>query len=230
MFTKDALLANSLNISPITGERLRPVIASRNPTEVIYSISKEEDSLNGISNADIIYEFIDTNGKLYYKALFHENVPKKTHPIVSINSKSYKALPKLNFLDYIDLPKDYTRSANSIYVTFNYNLFSNFLYDKDQYIHFRDSEKDIDKSNSKPIGVSNVVVQFAGSNCNKHPENINGYGHGLLFCGGKAIDIKWEKNNKNPLKLLDESGNPLSLLRGKTWWIVVKDNSFIAYN
>lgn len=221
---------NSIYVSPLTGERVKPALVNSSPYEVTYTTSENTVSLNGISHADIIYEYLDTVGTPYYKALFTKNPPIKSNPIVSIESIPFNLLPKLNFMDEFDLPKDFTRSAGSIFVALNYNLFSNFIYEDDSYHHYRDTYKDIDNLTSKPIAVSNVVIQFVKEDIKITSPQITGTGKGLLFRGGKVIDIKWDKEKNKPIKVLDENGNPISLIRGKTWWIIIHENSSVAYN
>lgn len=230
LIAKNYTPQNSILVSPLTGERIRPAFINNSPFEVTYSTAENTVSLDGISNAEIIYEFLDTNGIPYYKALFHKNPPVKANPIISIDSVPLKLLPKLNFMDSIDMPKDFTRSAGSIFVTLSYNLFSNFIYEDDSYHHYRDTYKDIDQTTTKPITVSNVIVQFVNENDEIHSPHVSGKGKGLLFRGGKVIDIQWDREKEKPVKVVDEEGKPISLIRGKTWWIIIHENSSVAYN
>jgi hypothetical protein len=227
---KNYVPENSIHVSPLTGERIKPAFINNTPFEVTYTTSENTVSLDGISNAEIIYEYLDKSRVPYYKALFEKNPPIKSNPIVSIDSIQNRLLPKLNFIDSIDLPKDFTRSAGSIFVSLSYNLFSNFIYEDDTYHHYRDTYKDIDKSTSKEVAVSNVVIQFVKANIEISSPQVSGNGKGLLFRGGKVIDIKWDRQKSQPIKVIDEEGNPVSLIRGKTWWIIIHENSSVAYN
>lgn len=228
--TKTYVPKNSIHVSPLTGERIKSAFLENTPFEVTYTAVENTISLDGISNAEIIYEYLDSHGVPYYKALFQKSLPAKSKPIISIDSFPTKLLPKLNFIDNIDLPKDFTKSAESIFVALSYNLFSNFIYEDDCYHHYRDTYKDIDNSTSKPITVSNVIVQFVNKNVEILSPQVLGSGKGLLFRGGKVIDIKWDRSKNKPIKVIDEEGNSISLIRGKTWWIIIHENSSVAYN
>jgi hypothetical protein len=218
-----------IQVSPITGEVIKSDVLPKKITEVTYAITDRTIPSSGLSSADIIYEYSDKSDKIFCKALFYSNEP----PVNSLNKKDnilLRTVPKFNFIDVIDMPRDFTRSATSIFVTLSYNISSNFLYENNQYIHFRNKDIDIDKITSKPITVSNVIVQFSENTDINSPFDIQGSGKGLLFYGGKVVDIKWLKEKDNPIKLVDEEGNPMSLLRGQTWWIIVKDPTSVVYN
>ena len=131
---------------------------------------------------------------------------------------------------YSELPGSYKKTVSSIFITLCYNISSNFIYENGLYYHYRDVVKDIDRVNLKPIAVSNVVVQFINPKDKIETYDITGTGKGYLFCGGKIIDIKWEKQRTNPIKIVDEHNNPVSLIKGSTWWIVLHQNSSVAYN
>jgi hypothetical protein len=218
-----------LQVSPITGEVIKSDTLPKKVAEVTYTLTDKSTPSSGLSAADIVYEYFGKSDKIFCKALFYSNIP----PENTLNSKSsisLKTIPKFNFIDVIDMPRDFTRSATSIFVTLSYNISSNFIYENNQYTHFRNKDKDIDKISSKPITVSNIIVQFSNTTDLNSPFDIQGKGKGLLFRGGKVVDIKWFKDGSNPIKLVDEEGNPVSLLRGHTWWVIVKDPTSVVYN
>lgn len=218
-----------VSVSTITGERLRSSLAGKGSKEVTYAITDSTQALSGISNADIVYEYMDVNGKIYYKALFHDKIPEKSYPVIKINNVNEKDLPKLNFIDDIDFSSDYTKPGKTIFVNLSYNIFSNFICEDNKYVHYRESLKDIDKVTSKSVSVSNIIIQFTNDN-DIDPSKVEGSGKGLLFCGGKVMDIKWDKEKKNPIKLTDDLGNPVNLLRGHTWWLILKDSIALTYD
>ena len=221
---------NSVFVSPVTGERVTSVSTGIKPIEVTYIPVKSSTALNGISNAALIYEYIDKTGKPCYKALFHDKAPGKSSSMTSIESTSDRHLPKFNFIELKNLPKDYIRPARSVFVNLGNTVFSNFLYENGQYYHYRDTFKDIDKAASKQVAVSNIIVQFIGEGIKVDSPYIEGSGKALLFSGGRVIDIKWDKNKNKPIKVVDEEGKPISLLKGSTWWILTPENSSVAYN
>jgi Protein of unknown function (DUF3048). len=198
--------------------------------EVTYTANDENIRLKGISNAELTYEYVNNDGKPFYKALFSKSVPSRSDPITSIDNTTDSSFPKINYIDLTELPNKYKKAAHSIFVKLYYNLSSNFIYENGLYYHFRDKYKDIDGANLRPITVSNVVIQFVSQDVNINTYKIAGNGKGLLFCGGKVIDIKWNKEKTNPIKIVDEHGTPISLIKGSTWWIVLHENSSVAYN
>jgi hypothetical protein len=200
------------------------------PIEVTYTTIESSSSLNGISNADFVFEYIDYRGTPYYKAFFRDSVPKKTHPIVSIAETDGGELPKLNFIEDPKQIAKYKNKAKAVFVKLSYNISSNFVYENGLYYHYRDVRCDIDNAAHKPIAVSNLVVQFLPSDAKLESYDFLGNGSGLLFCGGKAIEIKWEKEKNTPVKIVGLDGNPISVVKGKTWWIITNDIYSVAYN
>lgn len=206
------------------------MLAPKEVIELTYTLTSNTDKLDGLSSADIIYEYIDKDEKTVCKALFHDNIPSSPFSKTNTTTLPMKNIPSFTFVDFINLPKNYSQSANSINVKLSKNIESKFIYENDYYIHYRNSLKDIDPITSKTISVSNVLIQFCNENKFSSPLEVNGIGKGILFLGGKIVDIRWEKEKSNPIKVVDEYGKPVSLLKGRTWWIILKNNSSIAYN
>lgn len=218
-----------IQVSPITGKVIKSDSLPKRITEVTYTLTDKSTPSSGLSAADIIYEYFDKSDNFFCKALFYSNMPQGN----SGDNKtdiSLRTVPKFNFIDGIDMSRDFTKSATSIFITLSYNISSNFIYENNQYSHFRNEDKNIDRITSKPITVSNIIVQFSDNTDINSPFDIKGKGKGLLFYGGKVADIKWLREGSNPIKLVDEDGNPVSLLRGQTWWIIAKDPTCVVYN
>ena len=57
------------------------------------------------------------------------------------------------------------KNATSIFITFNEDSSSNFLYENGEYYHYRDLC--IDRDNDTPVKLSNVIVQFIDGNITK---------------------------------------------------------------
>ncbi len=80
------------------------------------------------------------------------------------------------------------------------------------------------------IYFSNIIVQRTKVGYNGHSSmpilpDVVGSGAADIFIGGRYIAGSWTRNDlKERTVFLDEQGNELQLLRGKTW-VVVADNS-----
>ena len=215
-------------VSPLTG---RTLASNRNqPMQVTYSPNSTQEFLSGISNADLIFEYLNKDGKLSYNAIFYDNPPYRTKPITTITNISMKNLPNFSFSSSINKLYSDKKKANYIFVTLSYNVFSNFIYEDNHYIHYRDSITDIDYANQQPVSISNIIVQYVKNT--KGIENISAKsrGKGMLFCGGKVVEIEWSNDGNSPLKLVDENENPITLVEGNTWWLIVNDKCPVAFN
>jgi hypothetical protein len=202
-----------------------------NVKEVIYSNEEVSPNLSGLSQADLIFEYINNIGKNSYKALFTKNIPSNIHPSVKIKDATIKYIPKFNYLDKNKPSEKYNIAAKSIFINFNNLCSSNFIYNGEYYMHYKDTIKDIDSSNNSPLQLSNIIVQFI----DKEPWEYNietdiGNGNGYIFTGGKGIQIKWNKEYSNPIKFTDNSYNPIFFSSGLTWWIFLDKNSSIVIN
>lgn len=207
------------------------------PSKIVFYQSKNgQISSNGLSQADYIFEYLNPNGSIYYQAIFEKEVPKN---ITSTeNHNSIFLIPEFNYKPIDNLPLNFTKSAASIFITFNSLLSSssslvssNFIYSNYKYYHYKDKSKDIDGLNNTPVCVSNIIVQISNVPVTEdNLNNINGNGSGYLFTGGKGLEIKWHKEDSNPIKILDSNNNPVFLTKGSTWWIIIDKDSSIVFN
>ncbi|MDP4088058.1 MAG: DUF3048 C-terminal domain-containing protein, partial [Bacillota bacterium] len=188
------------------------------------------EPLSGINNADLIFEYLAESGKPEYTAIFHDKIPAKTSPIKQLGDISIKKLPSFSFCRSSQKTYESKRAANYIFITLNYDISSNFIYENGFYKHFKDTAMDFDTSNAAPVLVSNIIIQFTDNY--EGMENVSqlGMGKGLLFCGGKIIDIHWQNDGSSPIKVEDENGNPVQLQNGSTWWVIINKNCPVAYN
>lgn len=219
---------NSINVSPITGERISTFSENLSPIEVTYSSTENAKFLAGISEADIIYEYLGNDDRSIYKAIFYTKQPIEKYPVSQMNVLSLKSIPKFTFKDIVDIQSKYTDQADYIFVNHTINNSSNFIYKDGSYRHFKNEIEDKDPSNDKPIIISNIIIQYIQEDVENVSKEIRGNGKGVLFCGGKIININWENHN-SPIKITDEEGNPISLMRGNTWWILLKEPGSVVY-
>ncbi|WP_373897480.1 DUF3048 C-terminal domain-containing protein [Haloimpatiens sp. FM7315] len=217
---------SNIKISPYTGEIIKNKTPIKNSVEVIFKINEDNYTLDGLSSANIIIEYINSSNKPLYRAIYYDKKPELKNKVsILSDEKNSFSMPKFNFIDLPDISEEYIKEVNNIFISFNDYHCSNFIYKDGQYYHYKSSHEDLDKSSNKPLCVSNVIVQFK--------DNTNGsnlYGNGLLFCGGKVIDIKWHSNEGIPIKITDKNGKDISLVRGNTWWVILDNYGNIAYN
>lgn len=197
---------------------------------ISYSPSNNEEWLCGINNADYIFEYINNEGLLAYDSIFLSKDPYKPSPISSTKKISIDDIPSFAFSNSLNRIYSKNQKATYIFVTMNYNAFSNFIYDKGYYTHFKNTRTDIDAIDYKPILISNIIIQYTDNY--KGIANLyeSGHGKGILFSGERAIDIEWEKAGSSPIKIKDTNGNDITLLEGKTWWIILNKNCYLTYN
>lgn len=220
--------SKSNKVSPLTGNLLNS--DRRNPLQIIFSPKEISEPISGINNADLIFEYINECGKSAYNAIFYDNVPAKASPIKKIEDIPIKQLPQLSFTQNVRDVYKGKKDATYIFITLNQDLSSNFIFENGLYKHFKDNSMDIDAETFQPVLVSNVLVQY--TNNYGGIENINelGAGTGMLFCGGRIIDIQWKNDGTSPIKIEDESGDPVLLQNGKTWWVIINKNYPVSFN
>lgn len=201
-----------------------------NTKEVTFLLNDDTPYLSGLSNADIIFEYLGPENQTIYKAIYNENTDLKTTEIVSVSNTKDNYINNLKFCNK-KLRTLGSKTANAIFVSFDLYSSSNFVYKNGQYYHYKNKNKDIDNSNNQSVKVSNIIVQYINEkNVNKSIQDISGSGNGLIFSSGKATKINWSKSKDNPIKLTDTKGNELSLNKGQTWYIIINKNSSVAYN
>lgn len=219
-------------LSYFTGKPVSKAQDDTNIMEATYLNLSDLTSLNGISNADIIFEYLDGHGRTTYKAIFHDKIPTKIHPILDLKHSKNNTIPKFKFFPEGKLPKTFNKEALSVFITFTQDISSNFVYYRGQYFHFKDTYKDVDKNNNSAVSVSNIIVQFIDQGSSKPVEfsRISGNGIGIVFSGGKAMDIEWNKEENKIIQISDAKGNRISLQQGRTWWIIIDKEASVAYN
>lgn len=200
------------------------------PSKIATYTNANNDSTLGLSSADIVLEFLSNSNGITYKAIFNEDVAKDISPDVNLKEYSSSYLPKFNFLKDALITRPIGDTATSVFITFNEDASSNFLYENGEYYHYRDLQ--VDKDNNAPVKFSNVIVQFINGNITNDetlisPENN---GDGILFCGGKAQKIKWSREKKSEISFANEMGGPVLLNPGSTWWIFVDKDRSVAYD
>lgn len=221
---------NEVIISKYTGERIHDVYSVKPAKIATYINANNKPSSKGLSSADVVFEFLSTTYGITYKAIFNKESAENLNTSINLKEYTNSYLPKLNFVDSIETSEINSKDATSIFITFNEDSSSNFLYQDGEYYHYKDLC--IDKDNDIPVKLSNVIVQFIHGNIlsDETLATSQNNGIGLLFSGGKAQNIKWTRKKDSQIILSDQNGDPISLLSGPTWWIFIDKDCSVAYD
>ncbi len=132
--------------------------------------------------------------------------------------------------------QDVGKPVKKIYIKYNRMYAITYKYEDGRYIRYINNTKWMDALSDKPIKTNNLIILFIPSTLRKNDKagrlkmNVNGVGRGILFTGGSMMSIKWVKHPKDPIFLMDKSGERITLNPGKIWIeILPKDKGEIAY-
>ena len=219
-----------ITISKYTDERINNTNSEKLAKIATYINANNKPSIVGLSSADVVLEFLSNSYGITYKAIFNQEAAKNISGAINLKEYSNSRLPKFNFVDNNKITDINGKNATSIFITFNEDSSSNFLYQNGEYYHYRDLC--IDKDNNTPVKLSNVIVQFIHGNIisDETLTSSENYGTGLLFSGGKAQDIKWNQKKDSEVKFTTQKGGPISLVPGPTWWIFINKDCSVAYD
>jgi len=223
-------LAHKITISKYTGERISNITSGSLAKIATFPNADSGPSITGLSNADIIFEFLSNTSGITYKAIFNEDESKNVSSTIKLNNYSNLFTPTFNFSKNINSNETKNNAATSIFINFNETSSSNFLYQDGEYSHYRGLG--IDDDNNIPVNISNVIIQFTHGDITNDenlttPENS---GAGLLFCNGTTQSIKWNREKDAQMKVSNLTGGSISLMPGPTWWVFVDSNSSVAYD
>lgn len=219
-----------ITLSNYTGERIPNTSSKKSAKIATYVNANNELSIAGLSSADVVMEFLSNSSGVTYKAIFKQEAAKNVSGAISLKTYSNSYLPKFKFMDNMDSSRISGKNATSVFITFNEDSSSNFLYQNGEYYHYRGLC--IDKDNNTPVKVSNVIVQFIHGTIisDETLTASENFGTGLLFSGGKVQDIKWNRKKDSQIKISDQKGGPISLMPGPTWWIFIDKDCSVAYD
>lgn len=139
-----------------------------------------------------------------------------------------------NFTGFLrkDSSPSETSEATTISIDFSRPIFkAEFRYNKvtNNYERYLAGKPHIDRATGKPITVVNLIVlktkEVAGGGV-----QALGSGEALIFNDGKVQKAKWQQTDFNQrIKLLDEVGNEIPLLRGDSWVSAVGIDRKVTY-
>ncbi|WBW98031.1 DUF3048 C-terminal domain-containing protein [Oceanirhabdus sp. W0125-5] len=184
----------------------------------MYDLNNELDALK---RANYIFLYRNDTGNLVFKLLCDEKDSLKIHPLLDNPDSSSLTLPNFNYTTRDSIIGLYNNMAKYLTLNFDNSHFILFSYEDEHYIFNNINDKSLN-SQLKDIPIDNILVTFLESESND--TNTERIGAGLLFTGGRIVDIEWSKNNNEPIKIVDEKGKPISILEGKVCWILA-DNS-----
>lgn len=221
---------DEVTISKYTGERVEYSTPFKPAKIATYINTNNEAPIAGLSSADVVFEFLSNSYAPTYKAIYSSEAVKNVSSTVNLKDYSNSFLPEFNFSKNIELPDFRGKNATSVFITFNEDLSSNFLYKNGEYYHYRGLV--IDNDNNTPVKFTNVIVQFIKGNITNDDAltSSENDGTGLLFCHGVAQDIKWNRKKDSQIAIIDQNGGPVSLMPGATWWIFIDKECSVAYD
>jgi hypothetical protein len=122
-----------------------------------------------------------------------------------------------------------------------------FVYNPEDHLYYRyqNGGPHIDETNGEQLAVTNVIIKYVSGNVLDDSGYMNfntfGYGEGVLFTNGKAIELTWKRNlpfNEDmdydagvysQTRFYDaKTGDEVILNKGKTWICLVWDQ-YSAY-
>lgn len=223
---------NVIDVSPLTGEKIQPVINNAPANEVTYYEIPNIEELHYLSSADIIYEsYNETLGLPVYKAVFFGEKNLKSPNIKSVTNVPINSIAELSFTSSpSSLPEYYINEAQVIFVEFNTKDSSSFIFQDGKYFHMRDRVKDVDKMFNKPLSVSNVIIQYVKEDHINKDNNHTSSGEAIVCSGGKFTKGTWLNSGRDPIKLVDSSGEIIKLVNGQSWWLIIKEGTPLIIN
>ncbi len=115
---------------------------------------------------------------------------------------------------------------NRYYVSYDYHA------EDDEYTRIMNGKLHADKTTGQQIKPKNIVVQYVSmaviDSEGRLKVDMVGKGKGILFQGGKQYTITWVKQSESGLtRYYQETGEPVTLMPGKTWIHVVDRNTIV---
>lgn len=126
-------------------------------------------------------------------------------------------------------------AANNVVLKLNRYYTTSYSLKDGKYIKSMDGTTAANKEDSKPIAVSNIVIQVTDIRLQedgKHLDiDLTGKGNGYVISNGKFIKVTWSKKSiGSQTTLTDENGKPVPLSPGNTWWHIIDKTGSVNIN
>jgi len=198
---------------------------------------RDIDNLDGVNMylPDVFYRDQDRRKNMGYENSLMTSGEKIAEGIAF---RKYRTTLRDNFdspLDFVDfgttLDLSSAEDALHVYLPFSYYENADMIYDPSTGLYDRyqfDGEPHIDGETGEQLRFANIFVLFCdtaaipGDDKDRIRVGTVGSGDGYYITGGKAIRVRWEKDdNDSPVKFTDENGESLKINRGKTYIAVM---------
>ena len=136
--------------------------------------------------------------------------------------------------------------AERVFVRFSGGMYNRWDYDpaSGRYLRFADAQDDlnrdkpvytaaVDRANGQPIGAENVVVLWVPyervkAGAEVYQAELLGSGPAYLARDGQLLHVRWQRDAaEDVLRLVDESGQPVPMKPGQTWFSLLEDDSAV---
>lgn len=182
-------------------------------------------------------------GRVFYRdnsiSAPHNAFTSKKGLLAGTKYLKYRKNYKKNYdghFQFYDNDTDLTEGKKAYKVSIKFSGYANpyFVYNskKKLYYRYQYGRKHMDVSNNKQLAFKNIIIQYVDDEpiVKGHPKDyrtINfekASGKGKYITNGKAINIRWEKNEKkNYMKYFHEDGTELVINPGKTYVALYPD-------
>lgn len=152
------------------------------------------------------------------------------------NSKGFNQSSFTSFKRADEKPAE-EPTANTIFANFSSELFAtSYAYDKESNSYLRSlagaahNDREEGQINPKSIVVLKVTTQSRGGADGYEDVVTNGSGQAYIFQNGSAQEVTWRKDGRTePLRLIDQDGKDVSLVRGQTWVAAITERGSVSW-
>ncbi len=213
---------NAIDVSPTTGESVQPVISRDHVFQIRYPEGTSA-SMFVENQGDIIYEKYDESIKdSFYKAVFFNETTNFLDVAGTITPIPIEELTPLKFFSNSrEVPIYYKGRAELVFVEFAPGSSTSFIYNEGSYEYMEDN------NDSPRPRVSNIILQFVKKDYNT---TNNEAGNAIICSGGKSASVKWTSESNGRVNLKDYHGQDVSILKGKSWWIILEEGTTAIIN
>jgi hypothetical protein len=232
---------NSAKIGPVRSMRTYFIDLAYEYNLPFAHCGGSHDALDRIKNENPMSLDEMYNGAFYWRdqtiKIQEHNLYTSTDKMKAlISEKGYIKSPtvKLNFdKAYWDTLN--ATVANNVIVKFNGEYTTAYSFKDGLYYKSMNKVPTLNKENSKPVAVKNVVIQKVNYRTRTKElyldADLVGQGDGYIISNGKAQKVTWSKADLHSQTIFkDETGKLVPLNPGKTWWHLLDQNANLTIN